>query len=97
MKNNLTSGSAGLDLKPAVSNRTKTARTLDEEDYEKHVKIYMDRSKMGDKVGYAVVKEEQTIKQRILPQNTKFIAEQSVIIEAIKSEKNSRQEILIIN
>jgi hypothetical protein len=39
-----------------------------DEDYGKHVKIYTDKSKMGDKVGYAVVKEEHTIKNRILPQ-----------------------------
>jgi hypothetical protein len=48
--------------------RMETARTLDE-DYRKHVKIYTDGSKMGDKVGYAVVKEEHTIKKRILLQN----------------------------
>jgi hypothetical protein len=46
--------------------RTETARTLDE-NYGKHVKIFMDRSKMGEKVGYAIVKEEHTIKKRILP------------------------------
>jgi hypothetical protein len=46
--------------------RTETVRTLDE-DYGKHVKIYTEGSKMGDKVGYAVVKEEHTIKKRILP------------------------------
>jgi hypothetical protein len=37
--------------------RTKTARTLDE-DYGKHVKIFTNGSKMGDKVGNAIVKEE---------------------------------------
>jgi hypothetical protein len=42
---------------------------------------------MGDKEGYAVVKEEHTIKKRILPQNTVFIVEQSAITEAIQSEK----------
>jgi hypothetical protein len=36
----------------------ETARRLDE-DYGKHVKIYTDGSKMGDKVGYAIVKEEK--------------------------------------
>jgi ribonuclease HI len=74
---------------------TETARMLDE-DYGKHVKIYTDKSKMGDKVGYAVVKEEHTFKKRILPQNTVFSAEQSAIIEAIQSEKNNRHEIVII-
>jgi hypothetical protein len=44
---------------------------------------------MGDKEGYAVVKEEHTIKKRILPPNTVFSAEQSAIIEAIQSEKNN--------
>jgi ribonuclease HI len=51
---------------------------------------------MGDKVGYAVVKEEHTIKKIFLPQNTMFSVEQSAIIEAIQSEKNNRHEIVII-
>jgi archaellum biogenesis ATPase FlaH len=51
---------------------------------------------MGGKVGYAVVKEEHTIKKRILPQNTVFSAEQSAFMEAIESEKNNRHEIVII-
>jgi hypothetical protein len=42
--------------------KTKMARTLDE-DYGKHVKIYTDGSKMGDKVRYGIVKEEHTIKK----------------------------------
>jgi hypothetical protein len=56
--------------------RTVSARTLDE-NYGKHVKIFTHGSKMGDKVGYAIVKAEHTIKKRILPQNTVFSAEQS--------------------
>jgi hypothetical protein len=75
--------------------RTETARTFDE-DYGKQFKIYTDGLKMGDKVGYDIVKEEHTIKKRILPQNTVFSAEQSAIIGAIQSEKNSRHEIVII-
>jgi hypothetical protein len=75
---------------------TETARTVDE-DYSKHVKIYTDGSNMGDKVEYAIVKEEHKIKKRILPQNMMvFSAEQSAIIGAIQSEKNSRHEIVII-
>jgi hypothetical protein len=68
--------------------RTETARTLDE-NYGKHVNIFTDGSKMGDKVGSAIVKEEHTIKKRILPQNTvfSFTAEQSV---------NNRHKIVII-
>jgi hypothetical protein len=75
--------------------RTETARSLDE-DHGKHVKIYTNGPKMRDNVGYAVVKEEHTIKKRILPQNTMFNAEQSAIIEAIQSEKNNRHEIVKI-
>jgi hypothetical protein len=60
----------------------ETARTLDE-DYGKHVKIFTHGSKMWYKVWYAIVKEEYTIKKRILPQNTVFIVEQSAIIGAI--------------
>jgi ribonuclease HI len=48
------------------------------------------------KVGYAIVKEEHTIKKRILPQNTEFSAEQCAIIGAIQSQKNSRHKIVII-
>jgi hypothetical protein len=53
-------------------------------------------TKMGNKVGYAIVKEEHLTKNRILPQNTVFSAEQSAIIEAIQSKKNNRHEIVII-
>jgi hypothetical protein len=50
---------------------------------------------MEDKGGYIIVKEEHTIKKRILPQNTVFTAEQSAIIGAIQTEKNSRHEIVL--
>jgi hypothetical protein len=50
---------------------------------------------MGDKVGYAIVKAEHTIKKIILPQNTVFCAEQSAFIGATQSEKNSRHEMII--
>jgi hypothetical protein len=59
--------------------RTVSARTLDK-DYGKHVNIFTHGSnmgEMGDKVGYAIVKAEHTIKKRFLPQNTVFSAEQS--------------------
>jgi hypothetical protein len=52
---------------------------------------------MGEKVGYAIVKEEHTIKKRILPQNTVFSAEQSAIIGAIQSERNNSHKIVIIS
>jgi hypothetical protein len=96
MKNKLTSGSARLEQKPAASVMgRKRRRTLDE-DYGKHVNIYPDGSKMGDKVEYAVVKEEHTNKKRILTQNTMFSEEQSAIIEPIQSEKKSRHKIVVI-
>jgi hypothetical protein len=69
--------------------RTETARALDE-DYGKHFRIYTHRLKIGDKVGYAIVKEEHMIKKRILPHNTVFSAKQSAIIKAIQSEKNNK-------
>jgi hypothetical protein len=75
----------------SVRYRTETARTLDE-DYGKHVNIFTDGSKMGDKVVYAIVREEHTIKKRILPQNTVFSAEQSAIIVAIQSERNNTKK-----
>jgi ribonuclease HI len=78
-----------------MEDNLKFARTLDE-DYEKHVKIFTNGSKMGDKVGYAIVKEEHTINKRILPQNTVFSAEQSANIGVIQSERNNRHEIVII-
>jgi hypothetical protein len=51
---------------------------------------------MGDKVGYDIVKEEHTIRKRILPQNTVFSVEQSAVIGAIQSERNNRHQIVII-
>jgi hypothetical protein len=65
--------------------RTEMARPLDEY-YSKHVKIFTDGSKMGDKVGYAIVKVEQTIKKKIPPQNTVFSVQQSAIIGAIREK-----------
>jgi hypothetical protein len=35
---------------------------------------------MADRVGYAIVKKDHTIKKRILPQNTVFSVDQSAII-----------------
>jgi hypothetical protein len=54
---------------------TETYITLDK-DYGKHVKIFTNGFKMGDKVGYS-------IKKIILPQNTVFSVGQSAIIGAI--------------
>jgi ribonuclease HI len=59
--------------------------------------IRTDGSNMGDKVGYAVVKEEHTIKKRISLLKTAFSAEQSAIIEAVQLEKNNKHKIVIIS
>jgi hypothetical protein len=67
--------------------RMETTRTLDK-DYGKHVNT--GGSNLGEKFWYAIVKEEHTIKNRILPQNTVFNTEQSAIIGAIQSEKNTQ-------
>jgi hypothetical protein len=74
--------------------RTVMTTTL-EVDYRKHVKIYTDGSNIGDKMGYAIVKEEHTIRKIFLPQNTVFSAEQSAIIGSTQSEKNNRHKKVI--
>jgi hypothetical protein len=73
----------------------ETARTLDE-DYRKHVKIYTDGSKMGDKVGYAVVKEEHTIKKKNLLQNRSSVQSSLHLLKQSNRKKNNRHEIVII-
>jgi ribonuclease HI len=91
MKKNLMSGSARLDQVPVASViRRKQPECL--------TKIMENTSRYirTDKLGYVVVKEEHTIKKKILPQNTVFSAKQSAIIEAIQSEKNNRHEKVII-
>jgi hypothetical protein len=69
---------------------TETARKLDE-DYCKHVKIYTDGSKMGDKVGYAKKntrsRKESYLKKQCSVRSSLQILEQS--------EKNIRHEIMI--
>jgi hypothetical protein len=63
-----------------------TNRKLKEK-YKRHTKIYTDRDgfKKVEKVRYAVVCEEQTIKRKIHPQNLICSAEQSAIINTIYS------------
>jgi hypothetical protein len=59
--------------------------------------LIIDYFKQDFKLFFRVRKqiEEHTIKKRILPQNTVLSAEQSAIIGAIQSEKNSSHEIVI--
>jgi hypothetical protein len=61
--------------------RQVNARLL-EEKFKHHTKIYTDGSKKEEKVGYSVIWNHQEIKNRVRPQNTIFIAEQSAIITA---------------
>jgi hypothetical protein len=51
--------------------------------YEHYSKIYTDRSKKEEKVKYAVMLNESTIKIRQFPQNSTYSAEESAIINAI--------------
>jgi hypothetical protein len=53
--------------------QAETFRILNEK-YEHHSKIYTDGSKKDEKVGYAVVLSESTIKRRQFPQNSIFRA-----------------------
>jgi hypothetical protein len=84
MKNNLTPGSARLEQEPAA----ETSRTLDE-DSGKHVKIYTDRSKMGDKVGYAVVKELCLKTQCSVRSSLQFLKQSAI------GENNRHEKVLI--
>jgi hypothetical protein len=46
-----------------------------DEKYGLHVKAYTDGSKREEKVGYAMILPERTIKRRQLPQNSIYSAE----------------------
>jgi hypothetical protein len=76
--------------------QAETFRILNEK-YEHHSKIYTDGSKKDEKVRFAVVLSESTIKKRQLPQNSIYSAEQSAIINNLlhcklqsKTSKNHR-------
>jgi hypothetical protein len=64
------------------------------EKYEHHSKIYTDGSRKDEKVRYAVVLSESTIKRKQFPQNSIFSAEQSAIINAIYSTYNQKRVII---
>jgi hypothetical protein len=53
------------------------------EKYEHHSKIYTDRSKKDEKIRYAAVLRENTLKRRQFQQNLIYSAEQSAIMNAI--------------
>jgi ribonuclease HI len=61
-----------------------------------HSKIYTDGSKKDEKVGYAVVLIESTIKRRQFSQNSIYSAEHSAIINAIYSTASYNQKPVII-
>jgi hypothetical protein len=75
--------------------QAETFRILNEK-YEHHSKIYTDGSKKDEKVGYAVVLSESTIKRKQFPPNSIYSAEQSDIINAIYSTANCNQKRVII-
>jgi hypothetical protein len=66
------------------------------EKYEHHNKIYTDESKKDEKVKYAVVLCESTIKRRQLPQNSIYSAEKSAIINAICSTASYKVKRVIV-
>jgi ribonuclease HI len=62
---------------------------------EHNSRIYTDGSKRNEKVGYAVVLIESTVKRRQFPQNLIYSAEQSAIINAFNSTANYNQKRVI--
>jgi hypothetical protein len=58
--------------------------------------IYIDGSKKDEKVEYAVVLSDSTIRRRQIPQNSIYSAEQLAIINAIYSTANYNQKRVII-
>jgi ribonuclease HI len=75
--------------------QAETFRILNKK-YENHSKIYTDGSNKDEKVGYAVVLSENTMKGRQFPQNSITSAEQSAIINAIYSTASCNQKRVII-
>jgi hypothetical protein len=75
--------------------QAETFRILNEK-YELHSKIYTDGSKKDERVGYAVVLSESTIKRRQFPQNSIYSAEKAATINAIYSTTNYNQKRVII-
>jgi hypothetical protein len=75
--------------------QAETFRILNEK-YEQHNKIDTDGLNKDEKVGYAVVLSESTIKRRQFPQNSIYSAEQSAIINAIYSTASYNQKRVII-
>jgi hypothetical protein len=53
--------------------------------YGEHDRIYMDGLLMDDKVGFAFVTNNRTIKKRMRPQSSIYSAEQQAIITALEN------------
>jgi hypothetical protein len=68
---------------PKMTARFHYMSRILKEKYECHTKIYTDGFKKEEKVEYAVVWEEQTIKTKIHPQNSIYSTEHPAIIYAI--------------
>jgi hypothetical protein len=54
------------------------------EKHNNHTRIYTDGSKYEEKVGYAVVTDQQSTRRRRRDQSSIFSAEQEAIIDAIQ-------------
>jgi hypothetical protein len=69
----------------------KATRILNKK-YEYHSKIYTHGSKKEENVRHSVVLNESTIRIKQLPQKSIYSADQSAIINAIYSPKNTTRK-----
>jgi hypothetical protein len=97
MKNNLTSGSARLDKEPAANDiGRKRAERLTKTMANTSKYIRTDRKWETKQDILSSNKSTPSRKESYLKTRSVFSAEQSAIIEAIQSEKNSRHKIVTI-
>jgi ribonuclease HI len=75
--------------------QAETFRIFNEK-YEHRSQIYTDGSEKENKVGYAVVLSESTIKRRQFTQNSIYSAEKSALLNAIYSTASYNQKGVII-
>jgi hypothetical protein len=62
---------------------------------DKYDQIYTDGSLKDDKVGFAIVANNQTIKKRMRPQSSIYIAEQHAIITVIENTTRTNKPTII--
>jgi ribonuclease HI len=64
--------------------------------YEEHDKIYTDGSLKANKVGFAIVRNNQIIKKRMIPQFSIYSAEQQAIITAMENTTWTNKPTIIV-